>query len=359
MTGLQYLSLNLPVVPVSSFLTAGSLINLRHCSLGGGAQFERHYYTTMEAAEIFKLPHLISLNLPSIAHDSSILGPEDAAACERAIAPLGDLRSLLTLKFGQAFVAGDAVFVTLQRLTQLTSLRIGSISLSIPMTGKLLLLQLLGGADTLSPRELLRTLLPLTPLAALQVWGGWCKFLILAVGTGTPAQRTEEGADLKKVCDILAATGVTIRDAVLMTTGHPSLLPRISPVDMIMGMAPLGGHIMSRTLSLRGQTNAMAVEWVALRVHLTCLTTLRVRGMTMSDAFLIEVVGPWVQLLRLLVVDAKGLTNEGWLAFAASRSARLTVTTQPPAESDLVHKCHLLQDKLHGRRNMSFGLVGE
>lgn len=233
LTCLQHLEVQSTDFDTRHLQPLSSLVSLRHCSLG--PQETACPLNLQDVSALFTLPHLTTLELWGVQHSSTTWDPELTAACHRAVAPLSRLQHLETLAFGPEFDVDDSVFAVLTELRQLRSLSVGCITLSAPTAGHLPLLQQLR-VRTLTPTQLLQTLLPLQPLASLTSWGNGA--LELFLGCSSHAVAATEAVDLRQVAEMLAKSPVQLQDLhfYINTAGGvrwsaKALIDSLSPLD--------------------------------------------------------------------------------------------------------------------------------
>lgn len=348
MSRLQRLELELNSIPALAFPPLRGLVNLKTCSVGLEGK-NNILHTLCDVAALFTLPHLTSLQLWTVQHDSSTLTTSEAVACWRAVAPLRSLRNLHTLKFGKDFIVDDPIFDALKQITGLTSLHVGRICLADPTPGHLPLLSSFPLYGNYTPTQLQQTLLPLQPLAALHSYG--FQVLRLSVGSITPAAAVVEAEHLRQAAEILAKTDMA-EIGVDLTPANPHVV--LSPLDLAQGLAPLAEAISALSMMSMGQDEPLGVEWAVLSNYLPDLDWLTLGECQVSDFFLAAVMCHWPSVGTLHLIDCIGLEDDGWCALAAVRGSELTVKVVPVLPEETVQACLEVQDKVFQKRFLTF-----
>lgn len=341
---LERLSLLVPGLDLQHLHSLGSLPSLRRCSIGDAF----HVYSLVDAAGLFSLQRLTCLKLLSVQHDSTTLSSEKLAACRQAIAPLGKLRNLRRLAFDtRSFVVDDSIFSAFSQLTGLTSLSVRCFSLSHPIQGHLPLLQRLVVDEVITQTQLLQTLLPWQPSAALQTLMDDC--FEMSVGASDDVAAAAQAADLLQASQILGRTSV-YWDSISLFPEAEGV--RVRPWDVCRGLAPLAGLVKHMILDSMGRDEKMGAEWVALSTCFPQLERLTLRYCKLDNSFLGCVVSG-LQHLSDLDVECREVNNECWLGLAATRGHPLRVRCA--VDETPVQRCLDLQDKVFHTVYLQFG----
>lgn len=168
LTSLRHLDLSLSLhhaPPTLHHLSC--LVNLRHCCLDVSSHVPLHI---VDVALLFSALQLTSLHLLRVSRKGA--RPALPADFTSAMAKLGNLTHLCSLRLSRTFTFDDISFAAVTRLTHLTELWCGGMALSHPASpGHLPRLQrlMIGPSFGLgtSPAQLLTDLRPLLPLPSL------------------------------------------------------------------------------------------------------------------------------------------------------------------------------------------------
>lgn len=336
--------------------------------------------TELQAISFFSalltLTQLTHLSIPQVTTTPSRWQPSIPYATSTAtLHLLSGLKRLRVLDLGTHYVVDDPTAAALDRLPQLTSLRIHCMDLSNPVGGRLTALRHLTMSPLLLPGYVLGTLLPLRPLATLeQLSTGGRRCLALAVGADSEFHDwIDELPDtvahaFREVMVLLSSSihNFGLLSLVGRSTDY-SPPPHLSLRQLSDGLRPWGFRMCVLSLSI---LNTYDFEWNVLGealpslAHLTlwkCLVTVESMASQATLTSLTSLRSHNCLVEEDALFASGGATWQGWLglAMATVRPLKVMIATRFRFRETFrmaMRECNKAQREKYGCQSLSWVL---